>query len=51
MSKNCTELHAAGGAQLLFFLIEPIRSLFSGIVVAIAVVLAKAPYYFHVRAL
>ena len=38
-SKNCTKVRAARAARL-FFLIQPIRSLFSGVVVAFAVVLA-----------
>ena len=38
-SKNCTEVRAAHAARL-FFLIQPIRSLFSDDVVAVAVVLA-----------
>ena len=38
-AKNCTKMRAARAAQL-FFLIQPIRSLFSGVVVAVAIVLA-----------
>ena len=38
-SKNCTKVRAARAAQL-FFLLQPIKSLFSGVVVAVAVVLA-----------
>ena len=37
--KNCTRMRAASAAQL-FFLIQPIRSLFSGVVAAVAIVLA-----------
>ena len=37
--KNCTKLRAARAARL-FFLIQPRRSLFSAIVVAVAVALA-----------
>ena len=37
--------HAARAARLFFFsVIQPIRSLFSSVVVAVAVVLAKVPY-------
>ena len=38
-SKNSAEVRATRAAQL-FFRIQPIRSLFSGVVVAVAVVLA-----------
>ena len=38
-SKNPTEMRAEGAARF-FFLIQPIRSLFSGVVVTVAVVLA-----------
>ena len=38
-SNNSTKVRAARVARL-FFLIQPIRSLFSGVVVAVAVVLA-----------
>ena len=38
-SENRTKVRAARAARL-FFLIQPIRSLFSGVVVAFAVVLA-----------
>ena len=38
-AKNCTRMRAARAAQL-FFLIQPIRSMFSGVVVAVAIVLA-----------
>ena len=38
-SKNSTKVRAARAARL-FFVIQPIRSLFSGVVVAVAVVVA-----------
>ena len=38
-SGNCTKVRAARAARL-FVLVEPIRSLFSGVVGAVAVVLA-----------
>ena len=38
-SKNCNKMHAAWTARL-FFPIQPIRSLFSGVIIAIAIVLA-----------
>ena len=41
-SKNCTKVRAARAARL-FFLIQPIRSLFSGVVVAVASSLLKLP--------
>ena len=41
-SKNCTKVRAALAARL-YFLIQPIRSLFVGVVVAVAVVLSEAP--------
>ena len=47
MSKNCTKVRAARAARL-FFLIQPIRSLFSGVFVVVAVVFAYASYYFCV---
>ena len=43
-SNNCTKVRAARAARL-FFLIQPIRALFSGVVFAVAVVLAYAPYF------
>ena len=41
-SKNCTKVRAARAARAarLFFLIQPIRALFSGVLFAVAVVLA-----------
>ena len=39
MSKNRTKVRAAHAAQL-FFLIQPIKSFFSGVIVAVAVVFA-----------
>ena len=39
MSNNRTKVRAAHAAQL-FFLIQPIKSLFSGVIVAVAVVFA-----------
>ena len=41
-SKNSTRVHAARAARL-FFLIQPIRSLFSGVAVGNVVVLALTP--------
>ena len=42
MSKNCTKVRAARAARL-FFLIQPIRSLFSDVVVALPSSLLKLP--------
>ena len=41
-SKNCTKVRAARAGRLFFF-IQPIRSLFSRVVVAVAVVFAEFP--------
>ena len=38
-SNNCSKVRAARAARL-FFLVQPMRSLFSGVVVAVAFVLA-----------
>ena len=42
MSKSRTKVRAARAARL-FFIIQPIRFLFSGVVVVVNVVLASAP--------
>ena len=43
MSKDCTKVNPAHAARL-FLLIQPIRSLFTDVVVAVTVILAEAPY-------
>ena len=42
-SKNCTKEHPAHAARL-FLLIQPIRSLFTNVVIAVPIILAEAPY-------
>ena len=41
-SKNCTKVRAARAARL-FLLIQPIISLFCGVIVVVAVFVVKAP--------